>query len=673
VAQQIFRFSAKLNDFTADLSTKAAKALLGGKGAGLVMMAKQGLNVPSGFTITTEVCNEYRKRQASGTLTQDWWSALMTGVMDGMGWLEGQFGYMPLVSVRSGAPVSMPGMMDTILNVGLTTSNYSEWEHRIGTRGAADSERRLVQMLGSTGYGVPMEVFDFQLAKIKKEVGEKSDTGLTAYALSKAALEMRKAFEANKGFPFPINDAYAQLETAIKAVFESWMNPRAIEYRKINKLDESMGTAVNVQAMVFGNMGEDSGSGVLFTRNPSTGEPAIMGEYLSNAQGEDVVAGIRTPVKLQDVPAMVKLPDGTVFTNAWRGELVDICGKLEQAYRDMVDLEFTVQKGQLFILQSRVGKRSARAAFKIAVDLVDEKMIDKKTAIGRLTPEQFKVARRPTIDPSFKKKPDLTGLPACPGVAAGRIVFSSEEAVKAKDAVILVTAETNPDDIAGMAKAVGILTQTGGATSHAAVVARAMDKPCVVGCTKLVLPAIQNVDWLTIDGSTGNVWFDVKVPVIDASEEPAIKTVMDWCMDVLGTCELSPVGLSMDRPHRIVAAQWWGSEMVLDAILTDLEELPSRAHIAFDMASPASFNTPADMPLVACFGKAASVPFSAAIAAALKARAAKLKGLAIVNLPPDTGLAGKLTKLGYVLDGNPVQAVPKAVPKDYAAFTVLSR
>ena len=259
------------------------------------------------------------------------------------------------------------------------------------------------------------------------------------------------------------------------------MNPRAIEYRKINKIDEGMGTAVTVQAMVFGNMGDDSGTGVLFSRDPSSGAFGMMGEFLANAQGEDVVAGIRTPLGVSKMP---DLGDG--WAKVYQ-QISVLCQKLETAYRDMVDIEFTVQKGQLFILQSRVGKRSARAAFKIAVDLVNEGVIDKKAAIGRLTADQFKVARRPMIDPAFKVKPDLIGLPACPGVVTGRPVFSSEDAVKATDRVILVTHETDPDDIAGMHKAVGILTQTGGATSHAAVVARAMDKPCVVGCTDLVI------------------------------------------------------------------------------------------------------------------------------------------------------------------------------------------
>ena len=449
----------------------------------------------------------------------------MNEVAPHMEWLKEQFGYMPLVSVRSGAPISMPGMLDTILNVGLTAHNFNEWAGRIGDRATADSQRRLIQMLGSTGYGVDMGVFDFQLASVKKEAGAKQDTDLTAAQLATVADRYQDAFSQNTGFKFPVNDAKEQLRVAIKAVFDSWMNPRAIEYRKLNKIDESMGTAVNVQAMVFGNMGDDSGTGVLFSRDPSTGQPVMMGEFLTNAQGEDVVAGIRTPV---DVHKMATL-DG-VWSNI-HGKLVDLCSELEVAYKDMVDIEFTVQKGELFVLQSRSGKRSARAAFRIATDMVKEGVIDVDTALTRLTADQFKAVRRPMIDPNFKVKPDVVGLPACPGVVFGKPVFTSEDAASCNEPCILVRHETDPDDIAGMAKAVGILTKTGGATSHAAVVARAMDKACVVGATELDLEhGWGGVVRVTIDGATGRVWFNKQVPVIDASADPAVRQVMNWCL-----------------------------------------------------------------------------------------------------------------------------------------------
>jgi len=456
------------------------------------------------------------------------------------------------------------------------------------------------------------------------------------------------------------------------------MNPRAIEYRKINKIDEAMGTAVNVQAMVFGNMGEDSGTGVLFSRDPSTGENAMMGEYLTNAQGEDVVAGIRTPIDVNTMATKAK-----EFLGVWadvHGQLAALCKKLEEAYKDMVDIEFTVQKGELFVLQSRSGKRSARAAFKIAVDMVNEGAIDKKTAIRRLTVDQFKVVRRPTIDPKFKVKPHYVGLPACPGVVTGRPVFSSEDAVKATDPVILVTHETDPDDIAGMAKAVGILTKTGGATSHAAVVARAMDKTCVVGCTDLDLSMEGMIGLpdgkqhtnanVTIDGSTGGVWIGIDVPVIDASDDPAVKTVMDWCMSILGAHETAPVDLGVDRPHRVLAALWWGSKDALDAVLAGIEDLPYRTHVALDLAAPESHMQPCDITLTNCFGAIPLDMFQQDMANALIARAQTLAGLTLVNVPNEFEQA--LVQAGYKVGGSETHTIPVAVPPDYAAFAVLA-
>jgi pyruvate,orthophosphate dikinase len=376
------------------------------------------------------------------------------------------------------------------------------------------------------------------------------------------------AFKQNKGFDFPIDDPAMQLRVAIDAVFDSWMNERAIEYRKMNNIDAAMGTAVNVQAMVFGNMGEDSGTGVLFTRNPSTGANEIMGEFLQDAQGEDVVAGIRTPVNLQDMK-LVEIaadPEGAFEEgeNLWAtisDELIAISEQLEEMYLDMVDVEFTVQQGKLFILQSRAGKRSAAAAFRIAVEMVDAGTIEWPTARGRITGEQFKVMRRPRLDPAFKVEPNFKGLPACPGVVTGVPVFSADSAVNCTEPCIMVTHETTPDDLKGMAAALGILTQTGGATSHAAVVARAMDTCCVVGCTALDLTADwQDVTKITIDGSTGNVWLNVDVPVIDSTSDPYVERVMGWCLEDLGAREAAPVDMGNDaRYHGIFAATWWGN------------------------------------------------------------------------------------------------------------------
>ncbi len=430
--KRIFRFSEEACDWTEKDQGKAKK-ILGGKGAGLVMMAQAGMPVPPGFTITTEVCNQFRQIAHADTEgAGGFLDSLMDEVTAHDKWLAEKFGYFPLVSVRSGAPVSMPGMMDTILNVGLTDAALPEWAERIGEKAALDSYRRLIQMLGATAYGIDHDVFEFQLAKAKKEAGIAHDHELSVEQLVKLVQIFKWAFKEVTGSAFPQHRSQ-QLRAAMRAVFDSWMNERAVFYRQQNKIDEKMGTAVNIQAMVFGNMGDDSGTGVLFTRDPSTGAKKVMGEFLQNAQGEDVVAGIRTPENLDKMPHL----DG-VWAEV-HGALMVLSHTLEQHYRDMVDIEFTVQKGVLYVLQSRAGKRAAQAAFKIAVDQVAEKLIDRKTAIGRLSVEQFKIVRRPSIDPSFKVKPDLTGLPACPGVVSGKPVFSSADAVNCNAPCILVT------------------------------------------------------------------------------------------------------------------------------------------------------------------------------------------------------------------------------------------
>lgn len=670
MGKRIFRFSQSHCDWTGSASD--AKKLLGGKGAGLVKMCQAEMPVPPGFTITTEVCNAYLNidpDNGSITTKEAFLDNLMLEVFEHMDWLTEQFGFRPLVSVRSGAPISMPGMMDTILNVGLCYENLNEWSDRIGQRPVTDSLRRLIQMLGSTAYGVPHEVFEFQLAKVKKSKGVTEDTDLDVAALDAVNVDYQDAFKSNKGFEFPIDDWKEQLRAAVAAVFNSWTNERAIEYRKINKIDPAMGTAVNIQAMVFGNMGDDSGSGVGFTRDPSTGERKFFGEYLKNAQGEDVVAGIRTPEKLElgGFPII-----GKKAPPAWTKELHDLCFKLEAMYEDMVDLEFTIQKGKLWLLQSRTGKRSARAAFKIAADLVEEGMIDKGTAISRLTVDQFKIVRRPTIDPKYDVKPSDTGLPACPGVVTGIAVFSAADAINCKEPCILVTHETTPDDIAGMNAAVGILTQTGGATSHAAVVARAMDKACVVGMTTLNIAALKDLSpvKLTIDGSTGRLWVGKDVPVIDSSDAPELKTVMGWCMDVMGCCETSVVDLGMDRPHTITAAAWWGSEDVMHAILDGIAELPSRGHITIDLRSPNELTPHDDTVLGECFGQALDDDaFRNVLSDALFTRADDLKGLALMPI----SLFPELVAAGYTVAGSGSQHVPTAIPADFAAFTVLGR
>jgi pyruvate,orthophosphate dikinase len=628
--KRIYKFSADHCDWSSD--QKNAKTMLGGKGAALMMMAKDGLPVPPGFTITTDVCKEIAQFNTDMVAKNAYLAKLLPEVIQHMDWLEGQFGFRPLVSVRSGAPVSMPGMMDTILNVGLTTGNIDSWCDRLGVRAAYDSMRRLIQMLGYTAYGVPHEVFEFQLAAVKKAHGVDKDTDLDSDALVALCGRYEKAFKENKGFEFPIDDAEEQLRAAVKAVFDSWMNPRAIEYRKLNNISGDMGTAVNVQTMVFGNMGEDSGSGVLFTRDPSTGHPGVMGEYLPNAQGEDVVAGIRTPFDLH------KFNDC-----GWYAQLMGVCEKLEESYRDMVDVEFTVMQGKLFVLQSRTGKRSARAAFRIAADLHKDGVIEHEEVFKRLTVEQFKTVRRPTIDPKFKTAPSYVGLPACPGVVTGKPVFSSEDAVDCVEPCILVTHETNPNDIAGMAKAVGILTQTGGATSHAAVVARAMDKACVVGCTELDMAALKKAKKVTIDGATGKAWVDTDVPVIDSSDAEEVGYVCRLALAHLEVGEATPVDLEEDRQQVIFAAHWWGSEEALDAVLAGIEEANDKSFITLDVTMPNQFAQESDMILANCFGEVED-------------------GLPFLN-----AVVSAATNKGFA-----VKSGAKAYPADYAAFKVLA-
>lgn len=625
-----------------------AKKILGGKGAALVKMAKDGLNVPPGFTYTTEICNRLAKMddEAKDAVYEQ----LRIIAIDEMTKLREKFGFIPLVSVRSGAPVSMPGMMDTILNVGLTDLNIGLWETRIGARSAWDSYRRLIQMLGATAFGIPAAMFDNVLhdAKVNKEVENDADLDVDDL---KAVVDAYKAVFQNKvGHEFP-QGPISQLMAAIRAVFNSWMNPRAIEYRKLNNIDPSMGTACTVQTMVFGNMGDDSGTGVLFTRNPSTGENKIMGEFLPNAQGEDVVAGIRTPLPLS-MMANLDYPWPTISQ-----QIVQLCEQLEESYKDMVDIEFTVQKGELFVLQSRVGKRSARAAFKIAHDLVQEGVIDWPTAAKRLTRQQFKVVRRPSLDPSFKTKPDVVGLPACPGVVSGRPVFSSEEALNTPGPTILISHETTPDDIAGMNAAVGILTQTGGATSHAAVVARAMDKTCVVGATDLNIGLLQSqldLERVTIDGATGNVWFNTVVPVVDGSEAPEVKAFIAWA-----TAEhsvTSTLDLGEDIPHTICASHWWGQTAIAELVIDGLKALKTRENVIIDVRPPVVLQPDVDAELRHCFGETVKADhFEWWLLDRLQKEKEALKGLKVVTTQPSLSVF-------------PSDVSSAALPDEYIAF-----
>ncbi len=453
--------------------------LLGGKGANLAEMTNLGMPVPPGFTISTEACTDYYND--GKTINEE----TTKQIFDALSWLEGvrgkKFGDMEdplLVSVRSGAPVSMPGMMDTILNLGLNDESVKGFARKTGNpRFAYDSYRRFIQMFSDVVMGQPKTLFDAILEDVKKKNGAVYDTELTAEGLQEVIAKYKELYRKQQGEEFP-QDPKVQLMEAIKAVFRSWDNPRANSYRRMYDIPYELGTAVNVQSMVFGNMGNTSGTGVAFTRNPATGAKGIFGEYLINAQGEDVVAGIRTPQPItklaNDLPECYK-------------QFMELANNLEQHYRDMQDMEFTIEEGKLYFLQTRNGKRTAQAAIQIACDLVDEGMIDEKTALTRIEPQSLDQLLHPGFDPAKLKLAREIGqaLPASPGAAAGRVYFNAEDAVAAHAAgsrVILVRQETSPEDIDGMHAAAGVLTMRGGMTSHAAVVARGMGTCCVSGC-----------------------------------------------------------------------------------------------------------------------------------------------------------------------------------------------
>jgi pyruvate,orthophosphate dikinase len=519
--------------------------LLGGKGCNLAEMSSLGLPVPPGFTITTEVCtNYYENGKAYPQALANQVELALAGVENAMGFRFGDAENPLLVSVRSGARVSMPGMMDTVLNLGLNDQTVQGLIKQSGdARFAWDSYRRFIQMFGDVVLGVDHHEFEDVIDRYKRDTDLRQDTDITAEGWQEIVTEYKKVVHRETGKPFP-HDPKEQLWGAIGAVFESWMAPRAITYRKINEIPESWGTAVNVQSMVFGNMGEDCATGVAFTRDPSTGENYFYGEYLINAQGEDVVAGIRTPQSLtkkgremegSTMPSMEEsMP--VVFK-----QLDDVRLKLEKHYRDIQDLEFTVQKGNLFMLQTRSGKRTAKAALKIAVDMVNENLITQEEALLRVDPQSLDQLLHPTLDPKAKKDIITKGLPASPGAASGKIVFTSEEAedkAHAGEKVILCRQETSPEDIAGMHAANGILTSRGGMTSHAAVVARGMGKCCVAGAGELHIDAkarvirvgdrqLKDGDIVTIDGSTGEVMFGL-VDTIQPEMSGEFGILMGW-------------------------------------------------------------------------------------------------------------------------------------------------
>ncbi len=536
------------------------KALLGGKGANLAEMAGIGLPVPPGFTLSTEVCAAYHdggRRMPAGLMDEV--RAAMSAVEAAV---QRQFGGAKplLVSVRSGAASSMPGMMDTVLNLGLNAVTVEALARETGNaRFAWDSFRRFITMYGDVVMGATRKLFDAELNAAKKRAGAQRDADLSAAELQALCESLLRVYQRETGEPFP-QDPWQQLELAIEAVFRSWNNMRAVEYRRIHRIHGLIGTAVNVQAMVFGNLNEDSGTGVGFTRNPSTGENEFYCDVMFNAQGEDVVAGLRTP---ENIDALARrMPD--VYA-----QLMAARQTLEQHYRDMQDIEFTIQDKRLYLLQTRNGKRTARASLRIALSLVDEGVLTRQEALLKIDASSLNQLLHPTFDPKAPKKVLATGIPASPGASRGMVVFTPEQAeIQAKQGhtVILVREETSPEDIKGMAAASGILTARGGRTSHAAVVARQMGKTCVAGCSSLEIDEherlfragaviVREGDRISIDGATGEVMLG-EVPTVPPELSGDFRTIMEWS-DEFRTMR---VRANADVPRDALKAREFGAE-----------------------------------------------------------------------------------------------------------------
>ncbi|HEY8462001.1 MAG TPA: pyruvate, phosphate dikinase [Blastocatellia bacterium] len=541
--------------------TGKMKDLLGGKGAGLAEMTNAGLPVPPGFTITTEACTAYYA--AGEKFPEGMWAeaeAALAKIEQATGKQFGGSENPLLVSVRSGAKFSMPGMMDTVLNLGLNDETRAALARLTGNeRFSYDAYRRFIQLFGKIVLGIDSEKFDHKFDEYKKKLGVTEDTQVGAEALAELIQDYKEIVKKETGTEFP-SDPRKQLELAIKAVFASWNGRRARDYRRIHKISDDLGTAVNVQAMVFGNMGEDSGTGVAFTRDVATGEKVLYGEFLQNAQGEDVVAGIRTPKKIAELKSV--MPE--VYE-----QFQQVATRLENHYKDVQDLEFTIERGKLYMLQTRVAKRTGAAAVRIAVEMVGEGLIDKATAVQRVEPGQLDQLLHPMIDPKAPLNVIATGLPASPGAASGKVVFDpdhAEEEAKKGEKVILVRIETSPEDFHGMVAAQAILTARGGMTSHAAVVARGMGKCCVAGCSDLNIDyaakqftangvTVKEGDWITLDGSTGRVILG-QIPLIAPEISGNFKKLMEWVNEYrkLG------VRANADTPRDATVAREFGAQ-----------------------------------------------------------------------------------------------------------------
>jgi pyruvate, orthophosphate dikinase len=544
-----------------DEAAELGRELLGGKGAGLAEMTAIGIPVPAGFTITTEACVEYMRngRELPAGL-EDEIAAHLERLEEATGKQFGDPADPLLVSVRSGAAVSMPGMMDTILNLGLNDQAVEGLARTTGNeRFARDGYRRLIQMYGVVVEGVDADAFEQELAALKEERGATQDVELTAADLAELVERFKRVYREAAGSDFP-QDAQEQLGRAVRAVFDSWDTPRAQSYRRAHAIPDTLGTAVNVVQMVFGNKGDDSGTGVAFTRDPATGEQGLYGEFLPNAQGEDVVAGTRTPEPLEEMRARMPEPFEA---------LLDVMNRLEHHYRDAQDIEFTVEEGQLYLLQTRSGKRTAQAALRIAVEMVEEGLITKDEAVARIDPGQLDQLLHPMIDPQAEYEVAAKGLNASPGAATGKVVLdpdTAEQRGNAGEDVILVRRETSPDDIHGMIAARAILTARGGLTSHAAVVARGMGKPCITGCEALSIDLdartiriagqeLAEGDVLTIDGGTGDVIVG-EVELVPPQINEDFETLLGWADEI----RRLRVRANADTPEDAAKAREFGAQ-----------------------------------------------------------------------------------------------------------------
>ena len=568
MSKWVYSFSAENTD-----GNRNQKDLLGGKGANLAEMCNLKLPVPPGFTVTTEACLDYYKKEKKiSDEIKEQVNKALAEVEKITGKKFGDKTNPLLFSVRSGAKVSMPGMMDTVLNLGMNDETVQGMAKKTGNaRFAWDSYRRFIQMFSNVVLGLNTSILEHQLEDLKEARGYTNDVEMDEEDLQELVEVYKQVLAEEYGQSFP-QDPMEQLWAAVGAVFGSWNNARAMKYREMNGFSHDWGTAVNVQSMVFGNTGDTSGTGVCFTRDPSTGEKVFFGEYLLNAQGEDVVAGIRTPGPINETSKNDSNKDLPTLHQAMPkayDELVDIYQKLEKHYKDMQDIEFTIEDEKLYILQTRTGKRTIRSALKIAVDLVEEGLIDKKEALLRIAPESLDNLLHPRLDPNAEKTSLAHGLPASPGAASGQIVFNSDDAVEwtgADKKVILVRQETSPEDIGGMHAAQGILTARGGMTSHAAVVARGMGKPCVAGCSALEISEknktlkvngkeFKEGDYITFDGTSGDVYEGV-VPTIEAEISDDFAKFMAWA-DEIRTLK---VRTNADNPEDSQTAVEFGAE-----------------------------------------------------------------------------------------------------------------